>query len=574
MLLFRIKIALLSILFLPNWLVAQLYFPVQGEINALVVLVQFEEDVYEHCAQLSHFSTEGIPQFVEKPYAACQTRNQDGFEIGDLQSWTDNPETEWQAHLPRLSARTRTLPNFASRLVDAPNDMRTNNGSLTDYYDRSSGGKFRLRGEVYPKVYIPQNPQNFYLDSRSEYPNGVVRLSAEILNYIAQNPENLPLQDTQIWDKYQNGRGDIPQPDGIFDLIILVFRFNGFQRVLGGTGISSFGVAYQYNAFQAQNAISIGGLQVHDGFPSGSGVIASGISLKSIQAMIIHEIGHRQFGAYHAHSPFDVMTVGNHQMMGIKNRVDAGWTRLKTHFLKEQKQLTQRIFLKDGEGLRIADEHLQSGDVVVSYHSGKSPWEAPPDGRFADGDGGDSFTPSGLYLHKVNTATHPAELITEWSALPNTGIYHQNASFTFGNRAPIARLAFQEGDLFSPFSKMPDDFPKHPTLDARLAISDIEYTRQGVSFLIHRDYLAKETHRVLSNNYSVLDDSVLRSFQWNGKGVVVFSEGLRLSKRVKISDGMQWIVPEGKSIWTAEGEVWVSSGGAGSWQFIQQYLGL
>ena len=566
-------ISLIFLISLFSLIHAQPFFPVHGDVNALIVLVQFDEDVYEHCAKLTHYSVEGMAKFEEKPYAECENREKDGFEIGDYQSWTDDAQTEWKSDLPRLSNRTRTLPTFANKLIDAPNDLRIHSGSLTDFYHRMSGGKFNFRGLVYPSVYIPQFSQNEYLDSKSDYPNGVVRLSAEILAFVNQNPQQIPLQDTQIWDKYSNGKGDIPQPDGIFDMVILVTRFNGFQRILGGSGISSFGVGYDFNAFQLEKALKLGDLAVHEGFPKGSGVHASGISLKSIQAMIIHEIGHRQFGAYHAESPFEVMTKGNHQFFGAKNRLQNGWAKLKSHNLAYQSAPTERVYLKENEVLRISYHTQRGGDVMVEFVGQNNPWDNVPDGRFADGDSGDSFTLKGLYLHRFE-GWNSKDVYPSWSAMPNTGVGHQNIMFTFGNKKPLSQLSFGVNDVYSPFSNMPFYMAKHPDLDKRLGISEIRYEYGGVSFLVHRDFLGEGQRKILPNNYNVAYESVFRFSEWQGSGTFVFEQGLVLSDAVKIlSPEMKWVVPAGQKVILANGQVWTSTGEAESWDFIFATLG-
>lgn len=67
-----------------------------------------------------------------------------------LQSWTDDPVTEWPANLPAGpdSLHTRHLPCWANDIVDAPLDSTITDGSMTDLYNRVSNGKLNFRGHV------------------------------------------------------------------------------------------------------------------------------------------------------------------------------------------------------------------------------------------------------------------------------------------------------------------------------------------------------------------------------------------------------------------------------------------
>lgn len=181
---------------------ANLYFPNEGRINALLVFVQHKDD------------------------------------YGDDASTTD-PVTEWPSTWSR--GADRRLPTWGPAQLALPGTHPDGyaEGSLSHYYRTVSGGRFKLEGYVYPEVYIPQQNQGWYHPNRGSFPNGQVRLSHEVISYVNQNPEGIPFEEL---DRWQNGTADASgpnNPDGRIDMVILVFRANDLPTM--GINVSGAG---------------------------------------------------------------------------------------------------------------------------------------------------------------------------------------------------------------------------------------------------------------------------------------------------------------------------------------------
>ncbi len=515
------------------------YFPYSGSVNALIVLVQTQEDRFEHCVQYTH-NEGGVPKYKEVPHQIFCRKQGSGlnqWEIGAYQSWTDDPRTEWPLDTLDVLLNRRKLPFWATegRLIDAPRSSKVTQGSLTDFYRLMSGGRFNFRGMVYPYVYVHGKPEKAYFDEPNPFTNGVVKMAHEVISFVGKHPENIPLDDANLWDTYQNGKGNDRRPDGNFDMIILVYRFNSFRMVIQGSGISSFGTSGGEDGF-AVSPLRLGALKVIEGYPHGSGVIARGNSHKEAMRVIVHEIGHRYYGG-HTNSAFDVMGYGSYAFYGAGNRLDLGWAKVDTLDVAEMRKSgknVQRLSLgglSSGSVLRIIDGSPQCGDLVVEARLWDNFFDRPANGHNADGDGGDAFLPEeGLYIHKAageNCGGDP------YNSMENTGLeIHHKQLFVEGTKGPLSHPAFGIGEVYSPMSAMRFPFYRHPTLDMGLGIAHIKRVGQGFRFSVYPDYLRYKSAvaKPLRGPLALDEDSVARneSNVWTLGGTFSLKESLQL----------------------------------------------
>ncbi len=455
------------------------------------MFVQHRDDTYEHCEEES--TSRGVDY---KTYCL--------LTIPGYSSWTNNPVTEWPANLPLDEAgETRALPRWANQLIDAPDGSTLSEGSLTQYYSKMSRGKFTLRGYVYPRVYVPKHEARAYQDS-APFDTGGVRLSHEILSYIKKNPRGLNLTP-EYFDRYRNGTNQLGS-DGIFDAIILVFRFSKFRDVFGsklptGSAITSLGAAPlvgdpnspSYNAF-APSPVTLGGMKVIDNLVSGSGVTVAALTRKDALRIIAHEWGHRQFGQYHVGEyrgekgdSMSIMQEGE----GIPGSLTAG-DRLKLDWaqpvvLNIQNFTTQEVYLEDsiesGKVLYIKSNSPASGDLVVESRLWSNFWDSPPNGINDDGDRNDHYLPQeGLYLYKVGDPTSNFKN-SFFSFLENSGAAERAKFYDSSISA-----AFVPGQIFSPQTEFLFKFYKSKTLDPRVAITDIRREGKGFRFKVWSNY--------------------------------------------------------------------------------------
>jgi M6 family metalloprotease-like protein len=286
------------------------YFPINTEnedpVNILIIPAQYSNDAYEHCSEVlgGVNTTSGKPNMGSANYAAdCANLSEDGWNTGDFQSGTDDQSLEWPADLPDIpdtEDRQRQRPTWMNSLVDPPGGGITD-GSLTDYYNKMSNGRFELRGHVLDYVYVPEHT---FLEYENGDPglfsDGAVRLTHEIISYVIQEPGSIDLTDQSVWDTYTNSEGNNRQPDNKFDMIVLLFRqshIGDISTEVNANNWSTLG-SEESDAFDV-SPLTVGNMSIVNGFHAGSGVISQAFTKKGALRIIAHEIGHRQFGAYH-----------------------------------------------------------------------------------------------------------------------------------------------------------------------------------------------------------------------------------------------------------------------------------
>ena len=130
---------------------ADVFFPVEGAVNALVIFVQHLDDQFRDCRQLDDYDALGVPAFTTGlNYETSCAGNLDDNQPGGIQSWTEEPMTEWPASLPAGPDpnRTKQLPAWAESLIDSPGSTSFTPGSLSEFYHRMSN----LIGVSSPKL--------------------------------------------------------------------------------------------------------------------------------------------------------------------------------------------------------------------------------------------------------------------------------------------------------------------------------------------------------------------------------------------------------------------------------------
>ena len=490
---------------------ARLAFPDHGAVHALVIFVQHADVA-------------------------------DG--AGDFGS---DPETEWPHG--RSLGPERRLPAWAEddRLLAPPgtDPAAFDEGSLSAFYDLMSHGRFHLTGYIYPRVYIPEQPVDAYHTNRGDLQNGAVALAHEILTsdelqtYLDDNPDGL---DLATLDTYRNGTNTY-EPDGIFDLIILIHRDLTLPRLrksdgdepIAGSSITSFGVDNVLrpsdptdftdpttDAF-ASAPVALGGLRVIDNLTSGSGITVNALTRKQAVRIIAHEVGHRQFGFYHTCesvlSPdsdcIGVMT-GSGLTMSAGDRIKLGWAEVVPMDLPALGRLDATFpdALASGQVFRLRLGENQCGDVIVEARRWTNFWDSPPnpdnpDAPFYqndDGDQGDIFLPEeGLYLYKAPEPGNPrcggnnTYIYDEqtYSSLENNGLGRRLSPFRAGPSNEMKafrvggtyRTAYAPGDIYAPYTLPRFFYHQHFALDAKLTLTNIRRTDEGYAAELWTDYL-------------------------------------------------------------------------------------
>lgn len=468
----------------------RLLMPTEGEVSALVVFVQFPEE----------------PDI-----------------FGD---WASDPATEWPHE--RSLGPGRSLPSWGEggRLVALPGTPPEDfvSGSLSAFYHTMSHGRFRMTGYVYPQVMQPAHPVEWYHANRGDFANGAVALSHEILTsdalqtYLDANPDGL---DLGAFDTFRNGT-TIREPDGLFDLIVLVhrdevmprLRLSRNDRPLSGTSLTSLGadlelrpthpVDYRLPASDAfaPDPVILGGLRVIDNVTSGSGVTIRAYSWKQAVRLITHEVGHRHFGRYHTCQSPNASTSncvgimgGAYITMSAPDRIKLGWTEVVNVDVDayERHHLTLPDALISGKVFRIRHGEDGCGDLIAEARFWSNPWDHPPDPALGndDGDDVDLFLPQeGLYLYKAPEAgsvlcggrPDPGSDDQRYSSLENNGLIGRVVPFAQGASTEqrafrvggTYQVAYEPGHTFSPIQRPRFDAHRNPWLDSRLTLTNIQ----------------------------------------------------------------------------------------------------
>ncbi|MCH8569653.1 MAG: T9SS type A sorting domain-containing protein [Balneolales bacterium] len=541
---------------------AEKRFPVEGDVNALFIFVQHKNDVFEACKQFEGFDSEsGLPLIsADTTYSICQNRpilestscipghtlNRLADDKFGLQSSTDDPLTEWPHNLPAGpdSLHTKLLPCWATDIIDPPLSSQITEGSMTDLYRRVSNGKLNFRGHVWPYTYIPEYNWDHYRDYTDPniFPNGMVRLSHEIISYVNQNPHGLDFT-ADYWDNYTNGQGDtVGEPDGVFDMIVLVYRFSNLKSItnIDGSAIASLGVNSTVgNSFSNAGGLQLGDFDVIDNTHSGSGVISQAQSKIAALRITAHEIGHRHFGLNHTQNGigsntrpvdhFSIMNGAPHLSFSALDRIRLGWANVHYKNINEITQSSYLTFtLRDAHQPNINGDYdalwlMQGevpaiGDVVVELRLGNAVIERSPDGIHADGDMSDYFLPNpGLYLYKPS----PSLARTNSYSLLNGGHKHPIGSFNirrkFFGTPETDHQGFGTDDAYTPFTLINYDLPAtHRTdIDLKLALTDFQETYDSFAeFRVWPNFLHANTTKELPSYYTFEDNSIGDTNSW------------------------------------------------------------
>ncbi|TVQ15877.1 MAG: hypothetical protein EA364_01025 [Balneolaceae bacterium] len=488
---------------------ATVRFPITGDINALIVFVQRKDNHFEDCRSVTGFNELNEPLFNDRvPYQRCAERPgmTDSWDPRGVQSFTDNPLAEWPAGLPDSSARGfRQLPAWATGIIDAPGSDDITFGSLTDIYHRYSNGTFNFRGKVWPYTYIPEHNTPWYEENRGTMPNGLAKLNSEVIRFVDEHHKALGFDITpEVFDRYTNGRGDMMVPDGNFDMVIIVYRFSGFDRLMSRHRSAS---AIAHLGGIGDRELTLGGMTVTDNpqsgswWENGSGIVANGFSQKMVMTVIMHEIGHRQFGGYHTNEQnldmpnadaYSVMGATNNHTFSGPDKIKLNWANvaeLDINSIPFPHYTT--ITLHDGNKVNTGDEILwirngdavAAGDIIVEARLKTSFMDMDPEDLGLDGDGKDYSLPgNGLYIYKAQNLR--SRNSHRYSSLQNGSLPSRRKYFGIND----SDVVFGEGAQLLPFTRFRFRVPPSNGLDEKLAITHITIDEDAgtVSFRVWR----------------------------------------------------------------------------------------
>lgn len=558
-------------------------------MNALVVFVQNKnDDRADDCYDTTR-PEGGFYHYYAADPTTGRTPCYGQPDTPVAQSTADDPLSEWPQG--RSTTANPALPSWATgmKFLATPGTLPTafEPGSLSEYYHLNSGGRFTLTGYVYPEVYVPRDSSAWYQRNRAPFENGGVRLSHEIISYVNSHPQEIPLSDPSIFDRYQNGT-DRYVSDGIFDMIIVVFRNSdlpgyGVYDVPSAGGISSLGSSgpASYNSFGVR-PLTLGGFQVIDNQESGSGVWTVGYSRFLAVTTSAHEIGHRQFGGNHTGDGLADAEAGNNvlsimfrsttnrpAMFSASDRLQLGWAtvdEINYNSLTSDYpiNLTETFY---GDKLLIVRNNSTvdpKGDILIESRRYSNVWDQPSSiySSYQDNDVYAQYIPrEGLLVYKLEGLLADGQNTRWWAfarTVENTGLPSR-----VGDRFVLgSRYLYSPGDAFTPLTRMRFSFPEDPTLDRGFALTDITRSGSGFSFSLRRDFLTAPGVKNLGTNYmfgnhppiSLLSPGLLGT-PYAMDGNVARTDDVVLGGTVRLTDGLRQVLAGSPTITLLPGAV-------------------
>ncbi len=211
-------------------------------------------------------------------------------------------------------------PDWADDVIK-PNTIDIGNSNITAFYRDASLGKFYVIGDVYPSLYVFQNPSSYYHPNNGRHIGYAV---GELLTNIAPNV------DWNLYDKFapfdQNNKR---HPDGQIDCIMVIFRFLlGTEPSGTGSGIASLGGLYE-NFGTYGTSISLGNSRkiasALDNRSYGSGLISTMLTPWSY-SITCHELGHYLIGDHRSNMGyFNLMNINGNSFVCSEEREFLGW---------------------------------------------------------------------------------------------------------------------------------------------------------------------------------------------------------------------------------------------------------
>ncbi len=204
----------------------------------------------------------------------------------------ETPHPYWPAHNP---------PLFMQEFIDSDTTIHSQSQfNLTNYFTRMSLGQFHLVGNA---IWIES------LHSRQEYLNGSFgRANTDLLRERGDSLIDFSLYDS--WTRLAD-YSHVNVPDGLVDMIVMVWRFNVFEFL----GEASLGYK---PGFVVDGKLIEMGYPGNIQFPLGSGITCQYVYTdgpRQVMQTIVHELGHWLLGRPH---PYDGTTFfGKHAYWGL-----------------------------------------------------------------------------------------------------------------------------------------------------------------------------------------------------------------------------------------------------------------
>lgn len=289
-----------------------------------------------------------------------------------------------------------TVPEWGNKVLTPMGEPITYNPSISGYFDAMSSYNgihgWQLRGDVYPNLYVTQHPTAYYQGR-----GGLGAVAEEIFTNL----------DTKInfadYDRLDptdyNHNGNLNEPDGYADMIILWFRWlnSGIDGAYfsGVAALGGMSMTFPNGEFITNDLINLNGVPTHlkisPGAPASnlslaSGLMGEGTTIGGIN-IFAHEIGHYLFGLYHTQhlGVWNLMTGNGVGIMNTMERANLGWipdppryvTQYGTYYIHLQDfESTGQSYIFD----TYSERYTLENRGTAGFYSKKSNWIMPGNG--------------------------------------------------------------------------------------------------------------------------------------------------------------------------------------------------
>ncbi|MGV8017155.1 MAG: T9SS type A sorting domain-containing protein [Ignavibacteria bacterium] len=231
-------------------------------------------------------------------------------------TWDPNPG---QATLYWPGNLGNEKPDWSDQIIK-PNTINIGNSNITAFYRDASLGHFFVIGDVYPSLYVFQNPSSYYHPDSGRHIGYAV---GELLTNIGPNV------DWSLYDKFApNDPVNKRHPDGQIDCIMVIFRFLMGTEPQTGSGVAALGgTSESFGSYGT--SITLGASRKYatsyDCFHNGSGLISQMLTPWGYN-IACHELGHYLIGYHRCNmGMFNLMNINGNSYICSEEREFLGW---------------------------------------------------------------------------------------------------------------------------------------------------------------------------------------------------------------------------------------------------------
>lgn len=268
-----------------------------------------------------------------------------------------------------------TKPYWANDIIKS-NTSNIGTSNMTAYYRDASFGKLMVIGDVYEDLYIFNNPSTYYSPSSGRH---VGYATKELLESIDSKV------DYSLYDKFdpedEDNDGEIREPDGKVDFVLIVFRFLMGTEPATGSGVAALGGTNANFGNGLYEITTDENMIIKAGYP-GSGAISTQLTPWGYH-ISVHELGHYLLGGHRNHMGlFNLMNTNGNSFCSADEREAMGWgpsaivpTSNSTYTLQDYGTTGQFIKFTKGyhtyylENRRRINYHLSNQWYLWNYYS-------------------------------------------------------------------------------------------------------------------------------------------------------------------------------------------------------------